>query len=91
MGAAESLLEECQDALLVCSVLGMHTQDPVSGNFSLAAPEAIVVKGGEMLGSVKAVISGNFFDALNSRQTRLSLDDQHPNPWMECLCHVEVG
>ncbi len=42
---------------------GMHTQDPVSGNFSLAAPEAIVVKGGEMLGSVKAVISGNFFDA----------------------------
>lgn len=91
METAESLVEECQNALLVCGVLGMHTQDPVTGNFSLAVPEAVVVKDGELLGSTKAVISGNFFDALDSSRTRFGLDDDHPNPWMEFLCHVKVG
>lgn len=91
METAESLVEECQNALLVCGVLGMHTQDPVTGNFSLAVPEAVVVKDGKLLGSTKAVISGNFFDALDSSRTRFGLDDDHPNPWMEFLCHVKVG
>jgi len=49
------------------------------------------VKDGELLGSTKAVISGNFFDALDSSRTRFGLDDDHPNPWMEFLCHVKVG
>lgn len=91
METVESLVGECQDALLVCGVLGMHTQDHATGNFSLAVPEAIVVKDGELLGSTKTVISGNFFDALDSCRTRFGLDDEHPNPWMEFLCHVKVG
>lgn len=91
MERVESLVGECQDALLICGVLGMHTQDPATGNFSLAVPEAVVVKDGELLGSTKAVISGNFFDALDSCRTRFGLDDEHPNPWMEFMCHVKAG
>ncbi|HBK59326.1 MAG TPA: peptidase, partial [Firmicutes bacterium] len=73
----------------VDSVLGMHTQDPTTGNYSLAVPDGIVVRDGQFAGAAKVVISGNFFSALSDADTRFGLSGDHPNPGIELACHVE--
>ncbi len=50
---------------IATSVLGLHTQDSGTGDYSLAVPRGVVVENGEMKGSFKGVFSGNFFDDLN--------------------------
>ncbi|MEE4359005.1 MAG: metallopeptidase TldD-related protein [Desulfococcaceae bacterium] len=57
-------IRESESAFLVTSVLGLHTQDSGRGDYSLAVPHGIVIRNGEMCGSAKAVLSGNFFDDL---------------------------
>ncbi len=49
---------------MVLSLLGLHTQDPTRGDFSLSAPLCLALRGGELGGAVKAVLTGNFFDVL---------------------------
>ena len=58
IGVAQALE---RSALFVLNVLGVHTQDPVSGDFSLSAPQSLRVQGGEARGRVRATISGNLF------------------------------
>ncbi|MGI6131205.1 MAG: metallopeptidase TldD-related protein [Bacillota bacterium] len=83
------LLSGADDVILVDSVLGMHTQDPTTGNFSLAVPDGIVVREGQYAGAAKVVISGNFMSAMNEADTRFALSDDDPNPGIELMCHVE--
>ncbi|WP_025745567.1 metallopeptidase TldD-related protein [Kallotenue papyrolyticum] len=76
-GGAESVLFETErvtewsalratldQALLVLGVLGLHTQDRSSGNFSLATSQALLVRDGEFVGRARATLAGNFFDLL---------------------------
>jgi PmbA protein len=56
--------------VLVLSVLGLHTQDPSRGDFSVSAPQTLAISEGTLGGGVKAVLTGNFFEAL--RDPRLS-------------------
>ncbi len=51
---------------VVLGVLGVHTQDPTSGDFSLSAPQTLAVGAGGILGRVRATLSGNVFDLLRS-------------------------
>ncbi|HON43700.1 MAG TPA: metallopeptidase TldD-related protein, partial [Bacillota bacterium] len=83
------LLCSADDAILVDNVLGMHTQDPTNGNFSLAVPDGIVVRAGQFAGAAKVVISGNFFKILNQVDTRFAMSEDDPNPGIELTCHVE--
>src|SRR5207249_2101545 len=55
---------------LVLSLLGLHTQDATRGDFSVSAPQTIAIKDGTLGGSIKAVLTGNFFDVL--RDPRLA-------------------
>ena len=57
--------------VLVLSVLGLHTQDSTRGDFSISAPQTLAIRGGSLGGAVKAVLTGNFFDAL--RDPKLGL------------------
>ena len=59
------------DGLMVLSALGVHTQDAASGDFSLTAPQAVVLQAGEPVGHQKVVLAGNFFAALNAPETKL--------------------
>ncbi len=68
---AEQVLAGIDDGVLVLSVLGLHTQDRSSGNYSLSAPQALLIRNGETQGRVKVTLSGNFFDHL--RDDALSL------------------
>lgn len=67
-------------ALIVYSVLGLHTQDPSSGKFSLTADQCILVKNGVMAGKVKAVINGDFFGALKNKSSQLASVKGKDNP-----------
>lgn len=68
----ETLQPQIDDALLVLSVLGLHTQDRTSGNFSLTASQALLIRDGTIAGRVKATISGNLLELLNDDALRLA-------------------
>ncbi len=59
--------EGCEAAaggVLILSVLGAHTQDASSGDFSLSAPQALGMTGGEPAGRLRGTLSGNLFELL---------------------------
>lgn len=68
---ADALIGEVQDGLLVLSVLGLHTQDRTSGNYSLSAPQTLLIRDGEIQGKVKVTLNGNFLDNLRDDALRL--------------------
>ena len=51
---------------LVLSVLGVHTQDPASGDFSLSAPQVLKLGDDGPEGRIRGTISGNLFEVLRS-------------------------
>lgn len=52
--------------LLAFSALGIHTQNGLLGTYSLPCAECLYFKDGKLVGPVKPVITGNFFDVLKS-------------------------
>lgn len=66
----DALLERMNDGYIVHSVMGAHTANPTSGDFSVTTSTILRVEGGQILGPVKqAGLSGNLAGAL--------LDDVH--------------
>lgn len=58
-------LSEIQDGILVTDVLGAHTANPISGDFSVEAMNAFKIEKGEIVYPVKkAMLSGNLFSIL---------------------------
>ena len=57
--------------LVVHSVLGMHTQDAIRGDYSLLCPQAVLYEDGIAAGRVKTTLNGSFFDDLSSAGLRL--------------------
>jgi PmbA protein len=87
--AVEDLYKAAGDCLIVHSILGLHTQDFSSGDFSLTADQCLWVSGGVIQGKVKAVIAGNFFQALNARDTKFAYSPWDDNP--ACLLLADVS
>ena len=52
--------------VLVLSVLGVHTQDRISGDFSLSAPLALAISAGAPIGRLRGTISGNLWETLRN-------------------------
>lgn len=57
-------------AVWIFSVLGVHTQDFSSGDFSLSAPQGLRLGDGEFRGRLGGTISGNLFEVLRSPAMR---------------------
>ena len=55
-----------QSDVVVLSVLGVHTQDRISGDFSLSAPLALAISAGTPVGRLRGTISGNLWETLRS-------------------------
>jgi PmbA protein len=85
----ETLYKEVGSCLIVHSILGLHTQDYSSGDFSLTADQCLWVEGGEIRGKVKAVIAGNFLKALNDADTKFADSPWDDNP--ACLFVADVS
>ena len=64
--AQDALLERMQDGYIVHSVMGAHTANPTSGDFSVTTSTILRVEGGTVIGPVKqAGLSGNLAQALS--------------------------
>lgn len=67
----EALQPQLDHAILVLSILGLHTQDRSSGNYSLSTSQALAINNGAIAGRIKATLNSNFF--ANLRDGRLQL------------------
>ena len=64
--STNQLLERMGDGYIVNSVMGAHTANPSSGDFSVTTSSILKVEGGEIVGALKqAGLSGNLAKALN--------------------------
>ena len=60
-------LNEIDRGVLTTSVLGAHTANPISGDFSVEASNAFKIENGELTEPIsKAMISGNIFEIMKS-------------------------
>ena len=51
--------------ILVLSVLGIHTQNAITGDYSLPCPSALYFENSKLVGPVNCVLTGDFFKKLN--------------------------
>ncbi len=59
------LVKNVDKGLLLYSALNVHSTDYISGDFSVGACPAFVIKNGELIGTAKkAMLSGNIYDLL---------------------------
>lgn len=58
------LEEEINDAFLVTDILGAHTANPITGDFSVEASNSFLLNNGDRKPIKKAMISGNIYDLL---------------------------
>lgn len=85
----EAVLTGLDRGILVLRVLGIHTLDPASGDFSLAAPQALAVVRGRPAGRIRATLAGNLFEALRDSSARLVDFEGEPQPGLLLPCRVE--
>ena len=64
----DRLVEEMEEGYVVHSVMGAHTANPTSGDFSVTTSTILRVEGGEIIGALsQAGFSGNMAKALSGR------------------------
>lgn len=80
-----------QGDLMVLSVLGVHTQDRVSGDFSLSAPLALALDGGRTAGRLRGTISGNIWDILRGEDLQFVEVPHETTPGMLFACRFDVA
>ncbi|MFA4934602.1 MAG: TldD/PmbA family protein [Candidatus Methanoperedens sp.] len=61
------VIGETNDGVIVNTVIGAHTANPISGDFSVEARNSFLVKKGEVTSPIKSMmISGNIFELLRN-------------------------
>ena len=61
----ESCLKSIDEGIIIFNILGLHTSSPVAGDYSLPCPNALYIKKGKIVGRVRPIIVGNFFQDIN--------------------------
>lgn len=86
--AYDDALASAVGGVLVLSVLGVHTQDFTSGDFSLSAPQTLAVGPEGIAGRLRATVSGNLFELLRSPGLSLvRFPGEHtPGLLVHCRC-----
>ncbi len=63
----DELIETMDNGYIVHSVMGAHTANPTSGDFSVTTSTILKVENGEIQGALKqAGVSGNLFKAIST-------------------------
>ncbi len=61
------IIAETKNGVIVNTVIGAHTANPISGDFSVEARNSFIIKDGEITSPIKSMmISGNIFELLNN-------------------------
>jgi len=74
---------------LILSVLGVHTQDSASGDFSLSAPQALRIGPDGYTGRLRATISGNLFRVLAADELRFVRFEGEHTPGLLFPCRID--
>ena len=82
-------LEQAGGGALILSVLGVHTQDGASGDFSLSAPQALKIESGGFAGRLRATVSGNLFSILNDDALRFVAFEGEHTPGLLFPCRLD--
>ena len=85
----EAALASAAGGALVLSVLGVHTQDFTSGDFSLSAPQTIAIGAAGLAGRLRATISGNLFELLRSPDLALVDFPGEHTPGLLVRCRLD--
>jgi PmbA protein len=80
---------EARDGALVLSVLGVHTQDFTSGDFSLSAPQTLAIGDRASRDACRATISGNLFEIFRSPDLALVRFPGEHTPGLLCRCRLD--
>ncbi|HJQ98204.1 MAG TPA: metallopeptidase TldD-related protein [Candidatus Polarisedimenticolaceae bacterium] len=81
---------EAAGGALVLGVLGVHTQDFTSGDFSMSAPQTLAMgAGGRFEGRLRSTISGNVFALLRSPALRLVAFPGEHTPGVLAPCRLD--
>lgn len=65
-GNSKDMINQAKEAVYVRCLIGTHTMDTTTGNFSLGIGEGYYIKDGEIKSAIKdAMIAGNFFKIMN--------------------------
>ncbi|MDR3600668.1 MAG: metallopeptidase TldD-related protein [Desulfosporosinus sp.] len=75
-------LEGVADGVLVLSVLGLHTQEAVSGSYSLSAPHSLRILKGQIVGRTDVKLTGNFFVDLLAATTKAAHSELDIHPYL---------
>jgi predicted Zn-dependent protease len=86
----DAAVQSIGSGFLVFSALGMHTQDRISGGYSLLSPRSLYIRGGEIQGPVSISINGNFFENLNEEATAFVAFGGYRSPGMRVDASVSV-
>lgn len=87
--AYDEALERADGGALVLAVLGVHTQDFTSGDFSLSAPQTLAVGPSGVEGRLRATISGNVFALLRSEELALVRFPGEHTPGILVRCRLD--
>jgi len=61
------VIAETKEGVIVDTVIGAHTANPISGDFSVEARNSFLIKNGEIASPIKSMmISGNIFELLKN-------------------------
>ncbi len=85
----ELALQRAVGGALVLSVLGVHTQDSASGDFSLSAPQVLRIGADGYAGRLKATLSGNLFDLLQDDRLELVAFEGEHTPGLLVDCRLD--
>jgi PmbA protein len=85
----EEAVASADGGALVLSVLGVHTQDFTSGDFSLSAPQTLAIGPTGLGARLRATISGNVFDLLRSPKLGFVRFPGEPCPGLLVHCRLD--
>jgi len=87
----DEALASASGGALVLSVLGVHTQDFTSGDFSLSAPQTLAVSARGIDGRMRATISGNLFELLRAKDLVLVRFPGEHTPGLLTRCRLDAA
>jgi len=87
----EDALASAAGGALVLSVLGVHTQDFTSGDFSLSAPQTLALGASGIDGRIRATISGNLFERLRAKDLQLVRFPGEHTPGLLMRCRLDAA
>jgi PmbA protein len=87
--AFDAALDQAAGGAVVLSVLGVHTQDSASGDFSLSAPQGLVIGPNGLAGRMRGTLSGNLFALLSADGLRLVDFEGEHTPGLLVRCRLD--